>query len=249
MATKTTKEVVSNTGQPASNLPEIPRPSFPYSVRVKNTSDSVQKVKLFDIDTLYERDYGNPHVRIEGTTGITYRELVMQLIAQPVTIGETYIQDVNTALPGSPLLNKYLSTFHIQSKDAAGIRIIIPVHCLKDPYQMQNDVRVNNTEYKLGVLTTIEFELPGNSEVCYDFYPKVKVDLKMKLDNKDIVKEYGPSNTIKQPPAPYSFPGPISTVSNQTLAAIKEAVREVLNEKKKPVRRIPPKRTTQKKAA
>jgi len=151
------------TGAPGAAAAPAPQPmatpSHPYVINVSNSSASaVPNFPLFNANALVygggggtwtAGNYVLTNVTVSsGIGGVTYQTLVGQSQTQPFTIGSTAI----TAVVNNAQIQQ---TITVTTTDANGQSQSVPIIFLKDPYQNQTDILVNNTPFRIDGTTVL----------------------------------------------------------------------------------------------
>ncbi len=190
------------TGAPAPAATQDVKPSLPYSIIISSASGAA--VQNFDIFGASEY-LNNPTYVFDAngslivgsllisanTPNVTYRDILYQSLTANFSVGEVYIQSDTTAQITQP--------YTIFTKDASGVRIQVPIKPKKDPYQQQSDVLINNTVFRMDVMTKIQFsQILPNAVVYVDLYPQDNVDQGRLLSGQNPTRFYGNPNNIRQ---------------------------------------------------
>lgn len=124
--------------------------------------------------------------------GVTYRELLYQAQNNPFTVGQTYI-----SCP-SPT-NQVLQVLTVNTRDANGSAVIVPIVPLTDPYQFQPGNNINETEYRLDGYTkiTIANVLP-NAVVTFFLFPSDNINPARALSGTSTGRQFGNPGTIRK---------------------------------------------------
>lgn len=148
----------------------------PYIINVKNTTDKF----IGDVDILGSFEYvqSNNHkedgvflnlkgVEItSGLYGVTYRDLLFQLMNNPIHIGKTKIICKNGKA------NQIAKPFRVVTQDANGnkySKMVVPVI---SPFYERIDIIDILVNYSIDGFTKItEYSLEANSEIEIQFYP------------------------------------------------------------------------------
>ena len=134
-------------------------PSHPYVITVSNnTSSAVAAFPLFGANALVFGGGGGSwsggNYTLSGVTvssglpNVTYQTLVSQSQTQPFTIG-------STAITATTVDAQIQQTINVTTTDANGQSQSVPIIFLKDPYQNQTDIIVNNTPYRIDGTTAM----------------------------------------------------------------------------------------------
>lgn len=177
------------------------KPSMPYSIIVSSASGAA--VQNFDIFGASEY-LNNPTYSFDAsgnlvvgsitissnTTNITYRDLLYQSMTANFSVGQVYLQCTDTSQITQP--------YTIFTKDGSGVRIQVPIKPKKDPYQNQTDVLVDNTVFRMDVMTKITFsQILPNAVLFVDLYPQDNVDQGRLLSGQNPTRMYGNPGTIR----------------------------------------------------
>ena len=188
----------NGTTAPAQMAPQA-TPSHPYVINVSNsTSSAVPNFILFNGNTsIYATgwtagSYTQSGVTISSGLGnVVYQTLVSQSLTQPFTIGSTAITaTVNAA--------QIQQTINVSTVDASGQSQAVPIIFLKDPYQNQTDIIVNNTPYRIDGTTalTISNVLP-NAVFSLYLYPAQNINPSAQLWGNAAVNTYANPGLIR----------------------------------------------------
>lgn len=176
--------------------------SQPYGVTVSSASGSA--VQNFDVLGAYQY-INNPGFSADGATltignlsitsaipGVTYRELLYQTQNNPFTIGQTY-------LSCPTLTAQVLQVFTIQTKDANGTNVTIPIVPVVDPYQFQAGNNVVEQEYRIDGYTKLTFAniLPAAVLTIF-FYPSDNINPARALGGQAVGKQFANPGTIRK---------------------------------------------------
>ena len=126
-----------------------------------------------------------------GLGGVTYQTLVAQSQTQPFTIGSTAI----TATVNSAQIQQTIS---VTTTDASGLTQGVPIIFLKDPYQNQTDIIVNNTPYRIDGTTamTIASVLP-NAVFSLFLYPAQNINPASQLMGNQTTQNFANPGLIR----------------------------------------------------
>jgi hypothetical protein len=162
--------------------------SRPYVIEVENTTDRVQDVILLG-NYEVNKDKMHPGVKIfSGIPGVDYRELLWQLLANPVVAGMVYVYDHS---------NSRLWIMKIVSKDANGIKVEIPLMFPVDPYQQQPNISVTEEPFCIDGLTNLTFEMLPKARLSFRIYPYSTINPAREFKNQSPVIEYSKPNVIR----------------------------------------------------
>ena len=158
------------------------RKGHPIGVAVHNTTDTKQVVRVLFPNAKREDNYGNANgVKIDNIYSAyediyvnAYEELLGALNGRNILMGAMAI----TAVQNNSLLN-YAVTIHREDMygEYHGRRLIF----LKEPYQNQTDIIVDNKEFSLNNVegtTGLILTLPPTSKGAYYLYPSTKQEPK-----------------------------------------------------------------------
>jgi hypothetical protein len=192
----------NQTGAAAPAATQEVKPSLPYSIIISSASGAA--VANFDIFGASEY-LNNPNVTFDAngslvsgsitissnTTNVTYRDLLYQSMSANFSVGQVYIQSDTTAQITQP--------YTIFTKDGSGVRIQVPVKPKRDPYQNMSDIVIDNTVFRMDVLTKITFsQILANAVVYLDLYPQDNVDQGRLLSGQNPTRYFGNPGTIRQ---------------------------------------------------
>lgn len=192
----------NQTGAAAPAMTQDVKPSLPYSIIVSSASGAA--VQNFDIFGASEY-LNNPTYNFDAngslvigsvtisanTPNVTYRDILYQSITANFSVGEVYLQSDTTAQITQP--------YTIFTKDATGVRIQVPIKPKKDPYQNQNDVLINNTVFRMDVMTKIQFsQILPNAVIYVDLYPQDNVDQGRLLSGQNPTRFFGSPRNIRE---------------------------------------------------
>ncbi len=169
----------------------------PLRVRVQNTTDTIQRARILFPNARSADNYGNPKgvfvtsipLSVYETAEQAYDEMLYSLGASDIIIGSVFVQAItNNAQVQQRLTlqtNDYMKSQHTQ----------IPIVYLKDPYQNQCDVLVNNQPLELknskGCVSGIFVNILPNAQVDYYFYPASRQESspeKQTFDSPNIIR-------------------------------------------------------------
>jgi hypothetical protein len=133
--------------------------SQPYAVVISSASGAA--VANFDVLGAYEY-INNAGFNAAGSLvigsitissaipGVSYRELLYQSMNNPFTVGLTYLSCSSPAAQVNEV-------FTIQTKDANGTTVTIPIVPNIDPYQQQSSINAVEQEYRIDGYTKLTF--------------------------------------------------------------------------------------------
>lgn len=189
-------------GQTAAAAVTEVKPSMPYSIIVSSASGAA--VQNFDIFGASEY-LNNPNVTFDSngslingsitisanTPNVTYRDLLYQSLSANFSVGEVYLQ---CSSPATQITQPYT----IFTKDGNGLRVQIPIKPKKDPYQQQTDVLIDNTVFRMDVLTKIQFsQILANAVLYIDLYPSDNVNQGRLLNGQAPTRSFGNPGNIR----------------------------------------------------
>lgn len=97
--------------------------------------------------------------------GVTYQQFLYQSMNNPFTVGQTYLECTTPA-------SQVNQVFSINTKDANGTTVIIPIVPAIDPYQQQTNINVVDQEYRIDGYTKLTFaSILANAVLTIRFYP------------------------------------------------------------------------------
>lgn len=176
--------------------------SQPYGVTISSASGAA--VANFDVLGAYQYinstgfsadgsvlTIGNLTI-VSAIPNVTYREFLYQTENNPFTVGQTYLSCPN-------LSAQVLQVFSIQTKDANGTNVTIPIVPVVDPYQFQPGQNVVEQEYRIDGYTKLTFNniLPGAVFTIF-FYPSDNINPARALGGNAVGKQFGNPGTIRK---------------------------------------------------
>ena len=183
---------------PQAAMPQA-TPSHPYLITVSNSvASNVANFPLFNANvSLYGGKFANGNYTDQGVTvssglsGVSYQTLVAQSSTQPFTIGSTAI----TAITNNAQIQQAIT---VTTTDASGLTQGVPIIFLKDPYQNQQDILVNNTPYRIDPTTvmTIANVLPSAVFTLY-LYPAQNINPASQLMGSPTTQNYANPGLIR----------------------------------------------------
>lgn len=174
--------------------------SQPYAVVVTSTSGA--NVQNFDVLGAYQyiTDAGMTaggdlvigSITISSAIpGVTYRELLYQSMNNPFTVGLTYLSCAATPAQVNEV-------FTIQTKDANGTSVNIPIVPSVDPYQFQSGINVVEQEYRIDGYTKLIFSnILANAILTIRFFPSDNINPARALAGGAVGKAYGNPGIIR----------------------------------------------------
>ena len=192
----------------------------PYIITVSNSSASTfTNFVLFNGNSLVYQslaqykisgfDNNGNYVTASGITvssaisGVTYLQLVSQSITQPFNIATTV---VTTAENGAAQLQQPIT---VTTTDASGVSQGKPVIFIKDPYQSQKYILVNNEPYSIDGTTTLAVNIQPNAVFNLYFYPSANINPASQLGGQDTTLTYAPASLIRVLPVAVANVNPI----------------------------------------
>jgi hypothetical protein len=174
--------------------------SQPYAVTVSSASGAA--VQNFDVLGAYEY-LNNSGFNAAGSLvigsvtiasaipGVTYRDLLYQSMNNPFTVGQTYLSCTNA----SAQVNE---VFSIQTKDANGTTVNIPIVPNVDPYQTQASINIVEQEYRIDGFTKLTFaNILPNAVLTIRFFPSDTINPARALAGSQAAKSYGNPGIIR----------------------------------------------------
>ena len=184
---------------PAAAPAPMATPSHPYVITISNGSASnVANFVLFNGNTsIYSTNFSNGNYVLSSVTvssglgNVTYQNLVSQSLTQPFTIGSTVVI-------ASAVSAQIQQPINVTTTDASGLTQGVPIIFIKDPYQNQTDMLVNNTPYRIDGTTsmTIANVLPNAIFTLY-LYPANNVNPASQLMGQDTTRAYANPGLIR----------------------------------------------------
>lgn len=137
---------------------------------------------------------------------VTYQELLYQSMNNPFTVGLTYLSC------SSPVA-QVQEVFSIQTKDANGTVVTIPIVPNVDPYQFQNGINAVNQEYRIDGYTKLTFaNILPLAVLTIRWFPSDNLNPARALGGQDVARQYGNPGVIRENvqvlPAGQNFSGP-----------------------------------------
>jgi hypothetical protein len=174
--------------------------SQPYAVTVSSASGSA--VSNFDVLGAYAY-LNNAGFSAAGSLvigsitissaipGVSYRDLLYQSMNNPFTVGQTYLQCTNVA-------SQVNEVFTIQTKDANGTEVSIPIVPNVDPYQFQSGINVVDQEYRIDGFTKLTFaNIWPLAVLTIRFFPSNTINPARALAGSNADKSYGNPGIIR----------------------------------------------------
>jgi len=122
--------------------------------------------------------------------GVSYRDLLYQSMNNPFTVGLTYLS-CSTA-------GQIDQVFTIQTKDANGTTVQIPVVPSVDPYQNQANINVVNTQYRIDGFTKLTFaSILANAVLTIRFFPSDNINSARALAGASVGQSYSDPGIIR----------------------------------------------------
>ena len=207
-------------GSAAAAMPAAPaapvKKSQPYAITISSASGA--SVSSFDVLGAYQ------YINNSGFTAagnlvigsvtissaipnVTYQELLYQSMNNPFTVGLTYLSC------SSPTA-QVQEVFSIQTKDANGTVVTIPIVPNVDPYQFQNGVNSVEQEYRIDGYTKLTFaNILPNAVLTVRWFPSDNLNPARALAGQSVGRNYGNPGVIRQnvavlPGGPANFSGP-----------------------------------------
>lgn len=183
----------ANGSAPVSSAPAPT--SRPYIFSIANsTASDVSNVIFGDAYTnaADATNFGNPaSITItSGVPNVTYKQFLFQTIAQPFTVGLTYVQSSNTS--------QILEILTLTHKDANGLRNDVPIIPVVDPYQQQTTVLVDKSVYRWDGYTYFTIaNILANATAKLYLYPQEKVNLTRGLAGQSVALNYGNPGIVR----------------------------------------------------
>jgi len=193
--------MLNATGAATATPSPATTPSHPYVIVVSNSSaTAVANFSLFNANTsLYSAGFtGNNGNYISGSitvssglSGVTYQTLVSQSQTQPFTIGSTAI----TAVVNNAQIQQNIT---VTTTDASGLTQGVPIIFLKDPYQNQTDILVNNTAYRIDGTTAMTIaNILGNAVFNLYLYPAQNINPASQLMGAPTTQQFANPGLIR----------------------------------------------------
>lgn len=185
----------------APAAPSAGKKSQPYAVTVTSTSGA--DVANFDVlgafQYLNNAGFNAAGSLVIGSVtvasaipGVSYRDLLYQSMNNPFTVGLTYIQCAGTPAQVNEV-------FTIETKDANGTSVSIPIVPSVDPYQFQNGINVVEQEYRIDGFTKITFaRILANAVLTIRFFPSDNINPARALAGAGVGKSFGNPGIIRQ---------------------------------------------------
>lgn len=186
-------------GAPAAPSAPVKR-SQPYAITISSASGAA--VSNFDVLGAYQ------YINNSGFTAggdlvigsitissaipnVTYQELLYQSMNNPFTVGLTYLS-CSTA-------NQVQEVFSIQTKDANGTVVTIPIVPNVDPYQFQEGINAVNQEYRIDGYTKLTFaNILPNAVLTIRWFPSDNLNPARALGGMDVGRSYGNPGVIRE---------------------------------------------------
>lgn len=190
-------------GSTATSAPTTPaKKSMPYIVQISSASGAA--VSNFDVLGAYEY-LNNPIYTFDATgslvvgsitissgiPGVNYQQFLWQTQSSPYTVGLTYLKCTTPAAQVDEV-------FTIQTKDANGTQLNIPIVPNIDPYQQQNNVNVVEQEYRIDGYTKLIFnQILPMAVFTIKFFPSDNVNTARALSGSSAGRTYGDPGVIR----------------------------------------------------
>lgn len=183
----------------AGTSPDVKK-SQPYALTISSASGA--NVANFDILGAYQylQNAGfdaNGNLVIGSITissaipGVTYREFLYQSMNNPFTVGMTYLSC------SSPVA-QVNEVFTINTKDANGTSLSIPIVPAIDPYQQQQGINIVNQEYRLDGYTKLTFaNILAGAVLTVRLYPSDNINPARALSGANTTAQYANPGIIR----------------------------------------------------
>jgi hypothetical protein len=188
------------TGDSAAAPASSAKKSQPYALTISSASGSA--VQNFDILGAYEY-ISNGGFTAAGSLvlgsvtissaipNVSYRELLYQSMNNPFTVGLTYITCTNVPAQVDEV-------FTIQTKDANGTMVHIPIVPSKDPYQNLANINIVEQEYRIDGSTKLTFaNVQPNAVVTVRFFPSDNTNQARALAGTATTRAYASPGIIR----------------------------------------------------
>lgn len=174
--------------------------SQPYAVVISSASGA--NVQNFDVLGAYQYinnsgftaggDLVIGSVTISSAIpGVTYRELLYQSMNNPFTVGLTYLSCPATTAQVNEV-------FTIETKDANGTVVQIPIVPSVDPYQYQSGINVVEQEYRIDGYTKLIFaNILASAILTIRFFPSDNINPARALAGGAVGKAFGNPGIIR----------------------------------------------------
>lgn len=127
-----------------------------------------------------------------GVPNSTYRDLLQQTSDNPFTCGMVYI------IATTPVTQAQ-ETFTINTFDANGNLVSIPIIPTIDPYQQQNNMTVTEQEFRVDAKTYLTFStIAANAVFTVRMYPSDNLNPARQLANMGSIRQYGNPQVIRK---------------------------------------------------
>jgi hypothetical protein len=188
------------TGAPAPAQPQSAKKSQPYAVTVSSASGA--NVQNFDVLGAYQYlnnsgftaggDLVVGSITIKSAIpGVSYRDLLYQSMNNPFTVGLTYLQCAATPAQVNEV-------FTIDTRDANGTVVQIPIVPSVDPYQFQAGINVVEQEYRVDGHTKLTFaNILANAVLTIRFFPSDNINPARALAGAAASKGFGNPGIIR----------------------------------------------------
>ena len=151
----------------------------PITVQFNNTNDGVIPTKTNLILFYPRRNLGRANqglpsgVTATTNSGITYEDLLNDIMVNPFKVKYTYIHSTTTSkLPLTSGDIQVLNVLEIIAKDVTGNTKAVSINPVVDPYQNRGNVLFTDDEYVIDKDTTILLpEMPSKTTYYISFYP------------------------------------------------------------------------------
>lgn len=203
-------------GATAPAAPSAPvKRSQPYAITISSASGAA--VENFDVLGAYQ------YINNSGFTAggslvigsvtissaipnVSYLELLYQSMNNPFTVGLTYLSC------SSPVA-QVQEVFSIQTKDANGTVVTIPIVPNVDPYQFQNGINAVNQEYRIDGYTKLTFaNILPNAILTIRWFPSDNLNPARALGGQAVGRQFGNPGVIRENiqvvPGQAGFAGP-----------------------------------------
>lgn len=190
-------------GAPAAAPAAPVKKSMPYIITVSSASGAA--VSNFNV-LGYSLYYNTPAATFTAAGNLTigsitlssgvpnssYRDLLNQSQSSPFTAGLTYIVATTPS-------TQALQAFTINTFDANGTLMSIPIIPVIDPYQQQTNMTVTEQEYRVDGMTYLTFSsIAANAVFSIYIYPSDNLNTARSLANMGPIRQYGNPGVIRK---------------------------------------------------